>query len=72
MVTKNEGLIHLGTLAKQAAAQLATASSEAKNHALLAMAAALEKGSDKILAANALDMAAERDKGQPAAILDRL
>ncbi len=72
MVTKNEGLIHLGTLAKQAAAQLATASSEAKNHALLAMAAALEKGSDKILAANALDMAAEREKGQPAAILDRL
>lgn len=55
--------------AAQAVAQL---SSEAKRALLDGMAAALEADTDAILAANALDLAAARDKGVGSAMLDRL
>ena len=57
--------------AKAAAPILATAGTELKNNALEAMAAALEADTNAILAANALDMEASRDKISPV-MLDRL
>ncbi len=62
----------IGAAAKAAAAQLAIATTAAKNAALEAAAAALRAESGKILAANARDMAAGRDKGLTPALLDRL
>ena len=57
--------------AKAAAPVLAAADTATKNRALEAMAAALEADTDEILAANALDMAAAKDKITPV-MLDRL
>ena len=57
---------------KEAAVQVAALSTEAKNSLLLAMADALQAQSSTILAANALDMQAAREKGIGAAMLDRL
>ena len=57
--------------AKAAAPVLAAADTATKNKALEAMAAALEADTDEILAANALDMAAAKDKITPV-MLDRL
>lgn len=58
--------------AKQAAAKLAVTSTEVKNAALLAMAAALEAQQAEILAANERDMAAAVAKGMKSSMLDRL
>lgn len=58
--------------AKIAARQLSFISTEIKDRALLAMAAALVKRKDEILAANEKDMAAGREKGLSRALLDRL
>ncbi|WP_293727830.1 glutamate-5-semialdehyde dehydrogenase [uncultured Phascolarctobacterium sp.] len=58
--------------AKKAAAKLAVAGTAVKNKALLAMAAALEKGCVEILAANEKDMEAARAKGMRSSMLDRL
>lgn len=57
--------------AKQVAPMLAAADTERKNRALEAMAAALEENTDKILAQNALDMEAAREKISPV-MCDRL
>ncbi|HUW54695.1 MAG TPA: glutamate-5-semialdehyde dehydrogenase [Rhodanobacter sp.] len=57
---------------KEAAVQVAALSTEAKNDLLLAMAGALQAQSPAILAANALDLQAAREKGIGAAMLDRL
>ena len=62
----------IGAAAKAAAAQLAIATTAAKNAALTAAAAALRSESASILEANARDMAAGRDKGLTPALLDRL
>lgn len=62
----------MGAAAKSAARTLATASTAQKNAALKAAAAALRANEQKILAANAEDMAAGRAKGLTAALLDRL
>ncbi|MBC7324967.1 MAG: glutamate-5-semialdehyde dehydrogenase, partial [Moorella sp. (in: Bacteria)] len=61
-----------GKLAREAARVLANLSTGVKNEALLAMARALEEEQDFILAANARDMAAGREKGLSRALLDRL
>jgi glutamate-5-semialdehyde dehydrogenase len=61
-----------GAIAKKAAAKLAITPATVKNNALAAMADALEAGAEAILAANAADMAAGREKGMSAALLDRL
>lgn len=58
--------------AKKAAAKLAVINTAVKNKALLAMAEALEKGQEAILAANALDMERAEVKGMKSSMLDRL
>lgn len=62
----------IGREAKAAATELATSSTEAKNAALTAAAAQLRKTTPHILEENAKDMAAGKDKGLSAAMLDRL
>jgi glutamate-5-semialdehyde dehydrogenase len=62
----------LGRAAKAAAAHLATVDEATKNNALTAAAAAIRAGQTGLLEANAKDMAAARDKGLTAAMLDRL
>lgn len=57
---------------RDAAAQIAELSEDAKNALLHAMAAALEAGTADLLAANARDMQAAREKGISDAMLDRL
>lgn len=61
----------MGAAAKRAAAVLRTAG-EKKRTALLEAANALRTGTEKILAANAVDVRAAREKGMTAAMLDRL
>lgn len=58
--------------AKKAAAKLAVINTAVKNKALLAMAEALEKGQEAILAANALDMERAEANGMKSSMLDRL
>ena len=62
----------LGQVAKSAAEALAGASTEVKNAALRAAAAAIRSDAQSILAANAKDMAAAQIKGVKGAFLDRL
>ncbi|GII26106.1 glutamate-5-semialdehyde dehydrogenase [Planosporangium mesophilum] len=61
-----------GRRAKAASAVLATATRAAKDAALRAMADALVRRTPEILAANEGDLAAGRDAGMSAALLDRL
>jgi glutamate-5-semialdehyde dehydrogenase len=58
--------------AKAASVQLRTVSSATKDAALLAMAQALHARREEIFAANARDLAAGKEKGLGAALLDRL
>jgi len=62
----------IGRRARVAGRVLAAASSNAKNDALTAMAAALRSGADAILKENAADLAAAKAAGLSAALLDRL
>ena len=62
----------VGRRARTAARVLAAASTAAKDAALLAMAAELERNLDKLLAANKKDLDAGRNAGLDAAMLDRL
>jgi len=61
-----------GQAAKQAARQLSVTSTESKNRALDAIAQALLDRRAEILEANAADLAAGREAGMSAALLDRL
>ena len=65
-------MLGIGDNAKVAARGLATASSEAKNRALIEAAASLRRRANEILSENAKDMAAGADKGLSSAMLDRL
>lgn len=65
-------LSELGARAKAAARLLALASSEMKDAALIAGAAALEAHTDEILAANAIDVAQSEANGVSATVVDRL
>ena len=65
-------MLYMGRRAREAAAALALASTEAKNAALRAMADRIEADSGKILEANAQDVEAARAKGRDAAFIDRL
>lgn len=65
-------IIEKAARAKQASYRLAVLSAKEKNQALLAMAAALEKRQEVILAENAKDLAAGRAKDLSRALLDRL
>lgn len=62
----------LALACRDAAAVIATLDSARKNALLLSMADAIDANATTILAANARDLAAARDKGQGAALLDRL
>jgi glutamate-5-semialdehyde dehydrogenase len=65
-------MLYMGRLAREAARELALASTAQKNEALERMAARLEAGSEKIVEANRQDLDAARSKGRDAAFLDRL
>ncbi|WP_240540132.1 glutamate-5-semialdehyde dehydrogenase [Salinarimonas soli] len=65
-------MLDLGRRARAAARALALASTETKNAALLAIAAAIRERAPAILAANAEDVAEATARGQTAAFLDRL
>ncbi len=65
-------LTEIGKRAKDAAASLATTSTEDKNRILQAMADALRENCDKILEANALDIENGRKNGMADSLIDRL
>ncbi|MDE6746352.1 MAG: aldehyde dehydrogenase family protein [Oscillospiraceae bacterium] len=62
----------LGAKAKASEKAMRCASTEQKNKALAAIEAALTENTDKILAANKLDMEAAEKNGMSAALQDRL
>lgn len=65
-------LIELGKAAKKASPVLATASEQQKNEALLKIADALIRNSDRILDQNRIDLETARQNGLPEHMLDRL
>lgn len=65
-------LIELGKAAKKASPVLATASEQQKNEALLKIADALIRNSDRILDQNRIDLETARQNGLPDHMLDRL
>ena len=67
-----EIMIAMGVAARRAVATLGLTGDDQRNAALKAAAAALRERSAGILAANAKDMAAGRDRGLSTAMLDRL
>lgn len=71
-VDAEAGVRDIAKRAKVAARGLATASTNVKNAALLAIAQALVANEAEILAANALDMEREREAGLSEGLLDRL
>jgi glutamate-5-semialdehyde dehydrogenase len=62
----------IGRAAREAALMLATSGTEAKNAGLRAAAAAIRERQGEILTANEADVAAGREKGLSAPLLDRL
>jgi len=71
-MTLNEQMTHLAKQAKAASRELAKLTTAEKNACLLAMAKALEKNSDALKKANALDVDAAAKSGLSSAMLDRL
>jgi glutamate-5-semialdehyde dehydrogenase len=67
-----ELMAEIGRRARAASRPLAMASTQAKNSALEAMAAAIEASVDTILEANALDLANGEEAGLSPAMMDRL
>ena len=65
-------LYEIGAKAKHAAARMALLRTEDKNRMLMRMAAVLRRDGNEILAANASDVAAAKEKEHTAAFLDRL
>lgn len=65
-------IARMGAAAREAAATLAYAPSEARSAALLAAADAIMADVDAIMAANAEDLAYAQDKGLAASMIDRL
>jgi len=62
----------VGRQARACAAVLASADTSVKNHALLAMADAIDASSELLMAANAQDLAAAKNNGISDALFDRL
>jgi glutamate-5-semialdehyde dehydrogenase len=65
-------MLAAGQRARAAAREVARATTEAKDRALLAAAAAIRRDAKKLLAANAEDITAARSAGKDAAFIDRL
>ncbi|MFT3992129.1 MAG: glutamate-5-semialdehyde dehydrogenase [Luteolibacter sp.] len=72
MSTIQESIHQMGRQARAAAHRLAQLSSEEKNTILRAMATEIRKATPELIAANALDLAAGKEKGLSGAMLDRL
>ena len=72
MPTIHETIHQMGRQARDAAHRLAQLSRDEKDVILRAMASAVRRHVPQILAANALDLAAGREKGLSSAMLDRL
>jgi glutamate-5-semialdehyde dehydrogenase len=76
MTATNENIPELmqdiGKAARKAARELASASTESKNTALLESARIMRESKDKILRANGADLSAGKEKGLTNAMLDRL
>jgi len=62
----------LGKQAREASRVLSRASTATKNHALLTIAREIREAADTLKEQNALDLAAGKEKGLDAALLDRL
>ncbi|MGA9451718.1 MAG: glutamate-5-semialdehyde dehydrogenase [Verrucomicrobiia bacterium] len=71
-MTLNEQMTRLAKQAKAVSRELAKLTTREKNACLLAMAGALEKNSDALKKANALDMDTAAKAGLSSAMLDRL
>lgn len=71
-MNKTSEAYRVASAAHEASKVLALAPREQKDEALRSMARTLRRGSDDIIAANALDMAAAREKGTAESLLDRL
>jgi glutamate-5-semialdehyde dehydrogenase len=65
-------MLAVGERARAAAREVARATTEAKNRALLAAAKAIRRDANKLLAANAEDVKSARAAGKDAAFIDRL
>ncbi len=65
-------LIEIGKKVKNAAAEIAVASTDDKNKILKAIANALRENCDKIISANAIDLENGKNNGMSEALLDRL
>ena len=65
-------MIKLGSQARAASRQIGKATTAQKNHALLAIADAIDSGRGQLLSANQLDLEAGREKPLESALLDRL
>ncbi|UHS62504.1 glutamate-5-semialdehyde dehydrogenase [Agrobacterium vaccinii] len=65
-------MMSIGAQAKAASRPLSIASADQKNRALLAMASAIEASRDRIMNANAKDVAAATEAGVAASFIDRL
>ena len=72
MTALSDRALALARAAKQASRLLSSATTERKTDALRARAAGLRAATPAVLVANALDLAAARAAGQPAAFVDRL
>lgn len=72
MPTLQETIHQMGKQARAASYALAQLSADEKNEILRAMAASIRSHAVKVLEANALDLAAGKEKGLSAAMLDRL
>lgn len=70
--TMKDYIDQLGRQAQAAARQLATASTERKNAALMAAASALRSRSNELYEANQADVASVRKAGKPDSFIDRL
>ena len=68
----HEEVLAIAQAAKAASAALGQTSTEVRNGALAAMAAALRARTEDIIVANEVDMAAAREKGTKESLLDRL
>ena len=71
MTIRNE-ILQLAREARKAGRIMANLSSAVKNDLLTRMAAALEQGSEKLIAANEQDLAAARERDLAPAMIDRL
>ena len=72
MTNKSESVEAITKAARDASRKLATISTDIKNRALERMAREIERRSDEIIAANAIDMKAGAKNGLSSAMLDRL